>query len=200
MNKVLASLLILVLGGCGQERVGSGEGIGTERGDNDAVVAPAGRILRAGIFSPVSGGKPIDSPDTSTGKALSKLVMTFIRESDRILIKKDTILGYQYRLSNLPDTHSVQLRRVLKHPEFRLPDGSVSSGSDYTIHRRVEHNEVFGYDVYALNEDYEMVDGEWTFQIWFDDKLLVEQEFTTFWPEADHPAAAGETATRHNDD
>jgi hypothetical protein len=156
--------------------------------------------MRAGIFSPVSGGTPVNSPETSTGKALSKLVMTFIREAEQIPIKQDTILGYQYRLSNLPDVHSVQLRRVLKHPGFRLPDGSVSTGSDYTITKRVERNEVFAYDVYALNEAYEMVEGEWIFQIWYEGRMLVEQKFTTFWPEAGHPAAAGETATRHNDD
>jgi hypothetical protein len=28
-----------------------------------------------------------------------------------------------------------------------------------------------------------MVEGEWVFQLWFDDKKLVEQTFTTYWPE-----------------
>lgn len=178
----LIVMLLLIVGGCGK-------GLDTTVDDTSRKNAasktadPSGRILRYGIFSKVSGGNPIESSETSTGKALSKLVMTFIRETDRIPIKKDGILGYQYRLSNLPDAPSVQLRRVLKHPAFTLPDGTVNTGSDYTITRRVEHNEVFSYDIYALNEDYEMVEGEWIFQIYYGDTLLVEQKFVTYWAE-----------------
>lgn len=186
MNRLLAGLLILALGGCGQDQASSvDDDIVRETSVADADAAPSGRILRAGIFSKVSGGSVIDSADTSTGKALSKLVMTFIREAERIPIKKDTILGYQYRLSNLPDTHSVQLRRVLRHPPFTLPDGTVSSGSEFIINKRVERNEVFAYDVYALNEPYEMVEGEWVFQIYYGDKLLIERKFTTYYADAD---------------
>lgn len=39
-------------------------------------------------------------------------------------------------------------------------------------------------DVYALNEGYEMVEGEWIFQLYFGDRLLTEQRFITFHPEA----------------
>jgi hypothetical protein len=84
----------------------------------------------------------------------------------------------------------VSLRRVLKHPPFNLPDGTVNTGSDFTITKRVERNEVFAYDVYALNEDYEMVDGEWTFQIWYGDQLLLEQQFTTYHEEGLHTSPA----------
>jgi hypothetical protein len=182
MKQLLGMLALLLLGSCDGYQSAS---INTDK-QNDIVAdatMPSGRILRAGVFSKVSGGNVIDRAETSTGKALSKLVMTFIREAERIPIKQDTMLGYQYRLSGLPDIHSIQLRRVLKHPAFTLPDGTVKTGSDYIINKRVERNEVFGYDVYALNEDYEMVEGEWVFQLWFDDKKLVEQTFTTYWPE-----------------
>ncbi len=184
MSRLLVMLLLLVVSGCdkGLDTTVSGN---TSKGRTiSETVEPSGYILRYGIFSKVSGGNPIESPETSTGKALSKLVMTFIRETDRIPIKKDALLAYQYRLSNLPDTPTIKLRRVLKHPPFTLPDGTVNTGSDYTITRRVERNEVFAYDVYALNEDYEMVEGEWVFQIYYGDTLLVEQRFVTYWAES----------------
>ena len=92
-------------------------------------------------------------------------------------------MAYQYRLSNLPGKRTVKLRRVLQHPEFKLPDGTTSTGSDFMINRKLERGEVFAYDAYALNEDYEMVEGEWVFQIWFEDKMLVEKTFTTYWLE-----------------
>ena len=42
-------------------------------------------------------------------------------------------MAYQYRISNLPEKSRVSLRRVLKHPEFRMPDDSISTGSDFTV-------------------------------------------------------------------
>ena len=96
-------------------------------------------------------------------------------------------MAYQYRLSILPGKRTVKLRRVLKHPEFKLPDGTISTGSDFMINRKLERGEVFAYDAYALNEDYEMVEGEWVFQIWFEGKMQVEQMFSTYWPKGETP-------------
>jgi uncharacterized protein VirK/YbjX len=42
---------------------------------------------------------------------------------------------------------------------------------------------VNSYDAYGFHEDYEMVEGDWTFQIWHKDNKLVEQTFTTYRPE-----------------
>jgi hypothetical protein len=110
-------------------------------------------------------------------------VITRDRQTNRIPLIRDKYMAYQYRLSNLPDQRFAKLRRVLIHPPFTLPDGSVTTGSDYTITQKVDRNEVFAFDAYALNEDYEMVEGEWVFQIWFQDDMLVEQRFFTYRPE-----------------
>ena len=176
---LLLFVLLLAMSGCGK----GPDNAKTSSVSNktDEILPPGGRILRYGIFSPVRGGKVIKSEQTTTGKALSNLVMTFIRETEQIPIKKDRLLAYQYRLSNIPVKGYVELRRVLKHPAFTRPDGTVTTGSDYTIKKKVERNEVFAYDVYGLNEPYEMVAGEWMFQIWYQDRKLVEQKFTTYW-------------------
>ena len=180
MKTWLLIILVTVLTGC--ERGPST----TETSDNiekaDVVKEPSGRVLQWGIYTLLRGGEPVDSPKTSTGKALSKPVITRDRTTDRIPLIKDKYMAYQYRLSNLPG-RMVKLRRVLKHPEFKLPDGTTSTGSDFMINKKLERGEVFAYDAYALNEDYEMVEGEWIFQIWYQDKMLVEQKFTTYWPD-----------------
>lgn len=154
----------------------------------DSVVAlqskiPSGRILQYGAYTLLSGGEVVNSSKTTTGKSVSKPVITRDRQTNRIPLTRDKYMAYQYRLSNLPDTRFVKLRRVLVHPPITLPDGSVTSGSDYTITQKVEKNEVFAFDAYALNEDYEMVEGDWVFQIWFQGVMLVEQRFTTYTPE-----------------
>ncbi len=143
----------------------------------------SGRILQYGVYTLLRGGEVINSSKTSTGKSVSNPVITRDRETNRIPLIRDKYMAYQYRLSNLPDIRFAKLRRVLVHPPITLPDGSVTTGSDYTITQKVERNEVFAFDAYALNEDYEMVEGEWIFQIWFQDAMLVEQRFTTYRPE-----------------
>lgn len=184
MKKLLLLFLIAALSGCDQDPAAI-EASG-DIGEAGVVLEPSGRILQWGVYTLLRGGEVVDSRKTSTGKAVSKPVITRDRETDRIPLIKDKYMAYQYRLSNLPG-RMVKLRRVLKHPEFRLPDGTTSTGSDFMINKKPERGEVFAFDTYALNEDYEMVEGEWVFQIWFEDKMLVEQMFITYWPEEEVP-------------
>ncbi len=149
---------------------------------------PSGRVLQYGIYTLLSGGEVVDDPKTTTGKGVSKPVITRDRTVERIPLVRDKYMAYQYRLSNLPHSGKVKLRRVLKHPEFKLPDGSVTTGSDFTVIKKLERGEVFAYDAYALNEDYEMVEGEWVFQIWYKGEKLVEQQFTTYKPDEEELA------------
>lgn len=181
MKKLLLLILTIALAGC--EKGASTVERSGDAGKTGVVQEPGGRVLQWGIYTLLRGGDVTDDPKTTTGKGVTKPVITRDRETDRIPLIKDKYMAYQYRLSNLPGKRTVELRRVLKHPEFKLPDGTTSTGSDFMINRRLERGEVFAYDAYAFNEDYEMVEGEWVFQIWFEDKMLVEQTFSTYWPE-----------------
>lgn len=145
---------------------------------------PSGRILQFGIYELVRPGKLVTSNLTTTGKAISKPTIQQVEQTDRIPAKKDVYFSYQYRLSNI-STHApvVNLKRVLKHPEITLPDGTKKTGSEYSIKGKVKRGEVFAFDGYAFNEDYEMVEGEWVFQIWYEGQKLVEQRFTSYKPE-----------------
>jgi hypothetical protein len=70
-----------------------------------------------------------------------------------------------------------------------LPDGSVSTGSDYVIKGRVSVNQVIAYTGYGLDEDYELVEGDWVFEIWYQEMKMIEQKFTTYWPDKEEIAA-----------
>ncbi len=143
----------------------------------------SGRVLQYGLYTLVSGGEIVDDAKTTTGKGVSKPVITRDRTVKRIPLVRDKYMAYQYRLSNFPQKGRVKLRRILKHPAFKLPNGKISTGSNFTITKKLNRGEVFAYDAYALNENYEMVEGEWVFQIWYKDNKLVEQKFTTYHPD-----------------
>ncbi len=125
--------------------------------------------------------------------------------TNRIPMVKDTYFAYRYRILDLPKEEAkkpvVELRKVLIHPVMTLSDGSKSTGWDRTSKGRTSAGQVVAFDGYVFNEDYELVEGDWTFQIWFGGQKLVEQKFTTYQPEkldaevkADAPAAAVSTA------
>jgi hypothetical protein len=176
MKNILLISFVLLLNACG-----SSEEQGLTQ-QSQAQKPITGRVLQYGLYTLVSGGEIIDDAKTTTGKGVSKPVITRDRTVDRIPLVRDKYMAYQYRLSGLPGKGRVKLRRVLKHPEFNLPDGSVSSGSDFSITKKLDRGKVFAFDAYALNEDYEMVEGEWVFQIWYKNEKLVEQKFTTYRP------------------
>jgi hypothetical protein len=57
-----------------------------------------------------------------------------------------------------------------------------SSANGFKIGKRTTHGIVTSIDAYALSENYELVEGEWAFQLWYGDEILAEQKFTAYWP------------------
>lgn len=148
-----------------------------------------GKVTQRGLFKLVRSSGVIDDPNTGTGKAVSNPVVQQVKSTERIPLIRGGQMYLQYRIWPLPDQpRSIELRRILKHPEIPLPDGSVSTGSDYTIKGKVRVNQAIGYTGYGLDEDYELVEGDWVFEIWYQDKKLIEQTFTTYWPDEEEIA------------
>jgi len=151
-----------------------------------------GKVTQRGLYMLVRSDGVIDDPTTGTGKAVSNPVVQQVKSTERIPLIKGGQMYFQYRIWPLPDHPAyVELRRVLKHPEMSLPDGSVSTGSDYVMKGkvRVTANQAMAYTGYGLDEDYELVEGDWIFEIWYQDKKLIEQTFTTYWPDKEEIAA-----------
>ena len=141
------------------------------------------RVSQHGLYRLVRSGGLINDPKTGTGKAVSKPVVERVKTTERIPLIKGAQMYLQFRIWYFPDYPAyVDLRRVLKHPPMNLPDGSVSTGSDYVIKSRVSVNQIVAFTGYGLDEDYELVEGDWIFEIWHEDKKLIEQKFTTYRP------------------
>lgn len=198
MKYLVLVAMLLALSGCEQNSPGqkpsarstSSEAV-TAGEDNDPPKRPVqGKVSRRGLFRMVRSDGVIDSPLTSTGKAISKAVIQPVKSTDRIPLIKGAQMYLQYRLWYFPDRPAyVELRRVLKHPKMTRPDGSISTGSDFMIKRKVRSNQVLAYTGYGFNRDYEMVEGDWVYQIWYKGRKLVEQKFTTYWPDKEEIAA-----------
>jgi len=193
MKRMIALAFIFALTGCDQ-------GTGTSTPDTDRAQPPGGsevpdsqtgdikvQVFQFGIYTAARKGQITDNPDTNTGKVVRKPTLEHASMTDRIPLVKDTYFGYQFRLWNLPPEVMIkpvmQLRKVLIHPEMTLPDGSKTTGWDRAFKGRVQVQQVLGFDGYGFNEDYELVEGDWIFQIWYQGKKLIERKFVSVWPE-----------------
>ena len=184
----LPCLLLITLSSCDSPPDASGN---TEQKAAEKL-APQGKVIKAGLFKVIRSGGLVNSQKTSTGKAVSKPVIQQVKTTNRIPLVKDAHMSLQYRIWNLPDKPAyIKLRRVLHHPTMTLPDGSTSTGSDYMINGKVSIGQVIAYTGYGLNEDYEMLEGEWNFQIWLDDRKLIDHTFTTYLPDTEEIAQLG---------
>jgi len=170
------------------------------QGSSEAPDTPAGgikaNVFQFGIYKATKKGQITTSSATNTGKIVRKPTLEHVSMTDRIPLVKDTYFGYQFRLWNLPPEAMVKpvlpLRKVLIHPEMILPDGSKSTGWDRSFKGRVETQQVIGFDGYAFNEDYELVEGDWIFQVWYQDQKLVERKFVTVQPQPEKAAEPAE--------
>lgn len=192
MKKLLQVILILPLLGCEQNPLEQHNDVDVTSSENMSdqqtlgyLTGPLkGKVSQRGLYRLVRSGKVVDNPETSTGKAVSKPVIELVKSTERIPLIKGGRMYLQYRIWYLPDQPAyVDLRRVLVHPEMHLPDGAASTGSDFMLKRKVSVNQIIGYTGYGFDEDYELVEGDWVFQIWYEDKKLIEQTFTTYWPD-----------------
>jgi hypothetical protein len=197
MKYLMTCLIVAVLAGCEQASNTTGKPDATATPDDetgtqaqtaaDVVKDPNGSVFEYGIYNTLRKGRVRDEITTNTGKVINRPVLEIAEQTDRIPLVKDTYFAYRYRLMGFPKEEAkkpaIELRKVLVHPEMTLPDGSRSTGSERVFKGRAFAGQVLGFDGYAFNEDYELVEGDWTFQIWFREHLLVEQTFTMYWPE-----------------
>jgi hypothetical protein len=144
---------------------------------------PYGRATTYGLFRESGRGWVRKDKNTSTGQVIRQPTLEFVEQTDRIPLRQGVYFGYRYWLKVEPDKSRAELRRVLIHPEMTLPDGSKVTRSERTLRKKTTHGIVASLDGYALTEDYELVEGDWIFQLWSGDNMVVEAKFTTYWPE-----------------
>lgn len=204
MKRVISLAFILAFVGCDQVAetgttnkdsanvVGMVQSPGSNEAPASQTESPKSQVFQFGIYEATKKGRITDSSETNTGKVVRKPVLEHVSMTDRIPLVKDTHFGFQYRLWDLPAEVTIkrvmQLRSVLIHPEMTLADGSISTGWDRSVKGIVKTRQVLGFDGYAFHEDYELVEGDWIFQVWYQDKKLLERKFVTVQPQQDVPA------------
>jgi hypothetical protein len=95
-----------------------------------------------------------------------------------IPVQKDVQFGYRYKIIGKPNGAPVDIRLVTNYPApgLRTP----SSEQPVMRSERIRKRQIGETSVttYSLEDDFELVPGIWTFEIYDGDRKLVSQSFT----------------------
>jgi hypothetical protein len=106
----------------------------------------------------------------------------FVSKTTSFPARRGVGFGFEYRVRGAPKDAKVPLRSVTI-----FPDGGVrnpKTGETVLRNEYVEEKAIGALLLkgYTLDDDWEVVPGTWTFQVWFGDQLLAEKIFTLTRP------------------
>ncbi len=92
-----------------------------------------------------------------------------------------TTFGIQYLINSSPKGGRIKVTCVIVFPEGGLVDrrGRIYKKSTEKITTFIGRKTLYGY---GFDEPWELVPGEWTFQIWHNDVRLAQKTFTVLPP------------------
>ena len=107
----------------------------------------------------------------------------FIRTDDIILLKKASeikidigkVIGIKYYLECSLDNEFVNFQCKIIHPKLINPKNGISFTE--TIENKYDYANRINFDFYEFEEEWELVSGRWKFQIFENNKLLLNKEF-----------------------
>ena len=103
-----------------------------------------------------------------------------VEKTDRIPLQLKSLFGFKFRITGFDEKRTVQLELVVSHPKITRPNGSTSTGYSYPLVFDVQQGVIENETGYSIDNQYEMVEGEWKFEYWYNKQKLVSQTFTTF--------------------
>jgi len=139
-----------------------------------AHAAPTGRILHYGLCDSGSTKQDYAQPDATAGYA-SRGNVIIGRTTDRIPLHKGVGFGYLWQATGLAPAFDVKYR--ILHPPITRKDGRRVDSFEETLHLQSVDGAFETADCYFLDEDYELVPGDWTITLRVQDEVVLTRTF-----------------------
>ncbi|WP_455207799.1 DUF3859 domain-containing protein [Kaarinaea lacus] len=148
-----------------------------------------GAVTEYGYYQVASEPERYRNIASTSGYVKEGGEVTLVEQTQRIPLEKNRLFGFKFRISGFEGKKSVQLKLVVTHPEITRPNGSMATGYSYPILLEVKDGVIENQTGYSLDHEYELVEGDWTFEFWYYNQKLVSQTFTTY--KNDEPSSTG---------
>jgi hypothetical protein len=160
----------------------AGTAVGAEQQDSTNILAPPrglqnrkGIIGDYGIFEPV-GAERVKLEAAPSGEKLTPTSVKYLDRTRWIPARKGIRFGFDYEILNATEG-PVEVTVLVKHPEMRKPDGTLSKGFKFKERVPLVDGKARGFTGYSFDHDYELVPGEWKFELWVREGKLAEWTF-----------------------
>jgi hypothetical protein len=146
--------------------------VSTERSDAPITI----EVAEYGIYT-CEKVATIAAPEASIGIMTTAKAFRLIQTTDRVSIAKGTLFGITVSYAD-SKYDSIEVTCKIVHPEMEDPYmKSITTVSTLKWPIRSGVPAHFGY---MPNEDFEMVRGDWTFEIWYMNELKCSKRFSLF--------------------
>lgn len=138
-----------------------------------------GTVEEFGVIASETQPTARANPETPQGHEIYIEQPSITRQTKVIEARVGTTFGFRFMVSGLKPDTNVTLRKVVKYPPMRLPDGTISQGYSTKVGPTpVDGEGRIGFvEGYTLESEYELVTGQWTMEIWYGSQKLVSQDF-----------------------
>ena len=133
-------------------------------------------IVDTGIYT-VETGEETPDPNAPTGTIAAVTTVTNIEATMAIPAKVGLEFGLRYVIVGEPAGAEVPLDFVITYPAPGLVDPAEPTPllkSRYSRDKKIGETVYLGY---GFENDWEIVPGEWTFEIWYEGRKLASQTF-----------------------
>lgn len=138
-------------------------------------------VVSKGIYQ-VTVGEPIADPNAPTGFAAPPVTFTNSEATDTVPAAIGTEFGMEYRVVGAPQGADVNLDIVTIYPPAGLTDPRLAEPIRESRFQRTKKIGEVEYVGYGFEDDWEMVAGTWSLQIWYAGRKLFDESFTVTEP------------------
>ncbi len=133
-------------------------------------------LLQYGVFKKTSTGNfREDDNDSPTGYFIRTDDIELINKTNLIKAQIGTIFGIKYNLIGKFPDELVDFKCKINHPKQINPKTNVKFSS--TIEHKSDFVNEENFDFFEFENQWEIKNGTWCFQVIVDDRVLLSQEF-----------------------
>ena len=134
-------------------------------------------VVKKGIYV-IETGKETPDANTPTGKIMAVTTVKNIESTSTIPARLGLEFGFQYVVVGEPSDANVSLDIVTIYPSQGLRDPSSQQPVHKSKYQRTKKIGDTVYLGYGFENAWEAEPGTWTFQIWYENRKMVDQSFS----------------------
>jgi hypothetical protein len=134
-------------------------------------------IVDKGVYVVTTGDQTANAT-TPNGTIVAVTVAKNIQNTTAIQGKVGSEFGLRYVVAGAPAGADVSVDIVITYPAPGLPDPTAAKPiveSRFSRVKKIGETEYLGY---GFDDDWEIVPGTWTFEIWYGGRMMASQAFT----------------------